>query len=187
MSSRTVLILIVVLAVAAFVLRRLIPPASVLAVERADVHFPTVSGSNLQREAFTFPRDLAGELNIVFVPFLERQQTIVNSWVPFAQETEATFPALAYYELPTIDGGSALFRMFLNEGMRAGIPDQTARERTVTLYIDTAEFMAATDINGKQEMHTLLVNRDGDILWRTTGFFDDEKGQSLLAVIQANR
>lgn len=166
---------------------RLAPNQSLLEVSRGDIHFPTVSGFNLNREEFTFPQDLAGELNILFVPFLQRQQLVVNTWIPFAQETEAAFPGVAYYELPTIDKMPSLSRMFVNEGMRAGIPDETARERTVTLYIDTSEFMVAADIPGKDQVHILLVNRSGDILWRTVGRFDATKGEALLGAIEANR
>ena len=166
---------------------RLAPNQSLLEVSREDIHFPTVSGFNLNRQEFTLPQDLAGELNILFVPFLQRQQLVVNTWIPFAQETEIAFPGVVYYELPTIDEMPSLSRMFVNEGMRAGIPDETARARTVTLYIDTGEFMKATNIPGKDEVHILLVNRNGDILWRTTGLFDDSEGEALLRAIEANR
>jgi hypothetical protein len=168
-------------------LRRVAPNQSLLEVSREDVHFPTVSGFNLNRQEFTFPQDLAAELNILFIPFLQQQQLVVNTWIPFAQDTEAAFPGVIYYELPTIDEMPSLSRMFVNEGMRAGIPDETARDRTVTLYIDTNEFMEATDILGKDDVHILLVNRSGDILWRTTGRFDETKGETLLEVIEANR
>ena len=168
-------------------LLNLAPNQSLLEVSRDDVHFPTVSGFNLNRQEFTFPEDLAGELNILFVPFLQQQQLVVNTWLPFAQEMEAAFPGVVYYELPTIDEMPSLSRMFVNEGMRAGIPDETARERTVTLYIDTGEFMEATAIRGKDEVHILLVNRSGDILWRTAGRFDEAKGQTLLEAVEANR
>lgn len=158
-----------------------------LEVGSNDVHFPTVSGFNLDREEFEFPRDFAGELNLLFVPFLQRQQLTVNTWVPFAQTLEATYPGVVYYELPTIDRRPMLSRTFINEGMRAGIPDQTARERTVTLYIDTAQFMRTTEIAGKNDVHILLVNRDGDIIWRTTGNFDEAKGAALQQAIEINR
>lgn len=188
--SRIMIVLVgLLLGVAVFggLLWRVAPNQSSLELSREEVHFPAVSGFNLNRQEFTFPRDLAGELNILFVPFLQRQQLVVNTWIPFAQETEAAFPGVVYYELPTIDEMPTLSRMFVNEGMRAGIPDETARERTITLYIDTDKFMDATDILGKDEVHVLLVNRRGDILWRTTGRFDETKGEELLGVIKANR
>jgi len=189
MLQKMIVIAVFLLSAAVFggVLWRVAPNQSLLEVSREEVHFPTVSGFNLNRQEFTFPQDLAGELNILFVPFLQRQQLVVNTWIPFAQETEAAFPGVVYYELPTIDEMPSLSRMFVNEGMRAGIPDQTARERTVTLYIDTGRFMEATDITGKDAVHIMLVNRSGDILWRTTGRFDETKGESLLEAIEANR
>ena len=96
-------------------------------------------------------------------------------------------PELAYYELPTINELPALSRTFINEGMRAGIPNAKARERTVTLYIDLARFMRALGIPSKNEVHVLLVDRQGSILWRTTGSFDEAKGRALAGAIAAHR
>ena len=158
-----------------------------LVINSERVHFPTVSGFNLERQEFEFPRDFSGELNLLFVPFLQPQQTTVNTWIPFGQELEITFPEVVYYELPTIDQMPVFARTFINEGMRAGIPDPKARQRTITLYIDTRNFMQATGISSKEEVHILLVNRQGDILWRTTGDFDQAKGAGLAKAIQANR
>jgi hypothetical protein len=92
-----------------------------------------------------------------------------------------------YYELPTINEMPGLSRMFINEGMRAGIPDQTARERTVTLYLDTAAFRRATAIPDTSQVHILLVDRAGEILWRTTGDYSPAKGDEMLDAIAAAR
>ena len=52
-----------VLVAAAFsgLLWRLAPNQSVLEASRDEVHFPTVSGFNLNRQEFTFPQDLSGD------------------------------------------------------------------------------------------------------------------------------
>jgi hypothetical protein len=147
------------------------------------VKFPTVSGSNLNRQELEFPRDFRGDLNLLFVPFLQFQQTIIDTWIPFADQLESSFPELAYYELPTINELPALSRTFINEGMRAGIPNAKARARTVTLYIDLASFMRALAIPSRNEVHVLLADRQGDILWRTTGSFDETKGSLLTDAI----
>jgi hypothetical protein len=147
------------------------------------VQFPAVSGSNLNRQELEFPRDFRGDLNLLFVPFLQPQQVVVNTWIPFADSLEASVPGFAYYELPTINELPALSRTFINEGMRAGIPNAKARERTVTLYIDLASFMRALGIPSKNEVHVLLVDRRGGILWRTTGIYDEAKGSALTGAI----
>lgn len=156
-----------------------------LSLNSNTVHFPTVSGFNLDRQELEFPHDFAGSLNLLFVPFLQYQQSIVNTWIPFAQEMEASVPEFSYYELPTINEMPMLSRTFINEGMRAGIPDQTARERTVTLYIDLPKFMQATGIPDNREVHILLVDRAGEIVWRTTGKFTPQKGQELVRILAA--
>jgi hypothetical protein len=149
------------------------------------VQFPTVSGSNLNRRELEFPRDFRGDLNLLFVPFLQPQQSVVNTWIPFADKLESSFPEIVYYELPTIDELPALSRTFINEGMRAGIPNAKARERTITLYVSTARFMRAIDISTKNDVHVLLVDRQGGILWRTTGSFDEAKGSELAKAIES--
>jgi hypothetical protein len=166
---------------------KIAPAKSKLLVMREEPHFPLVSGFNLNRKEFEFPRDFGGKLNLVIVPFQQYQQEIVNTWIPAVQEIESSFPGFIYYELPTIYKMPMLSRTFINEGMRAGIPDQTARERTITLYLDKDEFKSALAIPNEDEIHILLVNKEGAILWRATGEYTPEKGDQLLQFIQVYR
>lgn len=163
---------------------RFIPVKSKLMILRDDVHFPVVSGFNLLRQELEFPRDFGGKLNLVIVAFKQHQQLTVNTWIPFVQEVEGTFPGFIYYELPTIYKMSGISRTFINEGMRAGIPDQTARERTVTLYLDKESFKSALDISNENDIHLFLVERDGNILWRTSGKFTEDKASELITAVQ---
>ena len=78
--------------------------------------FPTVNGSNLLRQKLTLPQDLQGELNLVFIPFQQWQQSEVDSWVTLAGQLEETYKGLYYYELPTIQSKGVLYRTFINEG-----------------------------------------------------------------------
>lgn len=154
-----------------------------LRIDDAHDRFPTVSGFNLLRNEVEIPRDLATELTLLFVPFLQQQQAVVDSWIPAVQGLMAEDDNLEYFELPTIDDRSVVARTFINEGMRAGIPDESARARTVTLYIDTTAFRAALDIPSRDDVHLFLVDQSGTIRWRTTGRYDEEKATELRAAI----
>jgi hypothetical protein len=68
--------------------------------------------------------------------------------------------------------------------MRAGIPDQTARERTVTLYIDKERFNAALYIPDEEDIQLFLVDTSGRIIWREKGGFDGEKARLLHEILQ---
>jgi hypothetical protein len=69
--------------------------------------------------------------------------------------------------------------MFINEGMRAGIPNHATRERTITLYIDKRPFRDALAIPDESDITVLLFDRQGRVLWRSSGAYSPEKGEAL--------
>jgi hypothetical protein len=148
------------------------------------MQLPAVSGSNLERKKLNLPEDLEGERNLVFVAFQQWQQRQVDSWLPFARQVEEAYPELRYYELPTIQRLNVLARTFINEGMRAGIPDPVARERTITLYVDKAAFREALDLPGEENIYILLLDRRGWVLWQAEGAFTPEASESLLEALR---
>lgn len=148
------------------------------------MQFPTVSGSNLQRSKLSLPQDFQGERNLVLIAFQQWQQAQVDTWIPFARRLEETYPSVRYYELPTIQRLNAVARTLINEGMRAGIPDLVARERTITLYLDKKAFREALLLPGEDDIHVLLLDRQGRVLWRSEGAFTPEKGESLTEAIR---
>ena len=143
------------------------------------VHFPVVTSANLEGKTLTLPRDFAGERNIVFVAFLRRQQDDVDTWVPFVKQVIDRTPGVDYYELPTIKRMVAPMRWMINRGMKGGIDDRSARDRTVTLYIDKEPFKQALGSTDENTIHVLVVDRAGHVLWHATGAFDVRKGQQM--------
>ena len=141
--------------------------------------FPTVSGTNLLRQKVTLPQDFQGKLNLVFIPFEQWHQMEVDSWGALAKELEAQFDGLVYYELPTIQSRNTLYKMFINEGMRAGIPNPKTRERTITLYLDKADFRAALDMTDEEHIYILVIDRQGKEFFRARGPYSRE-GEAAL-------
>jgi hypothetical protein len=142
---------------------------------------PRVTGSNLARKKLVFPDDFAGEINLVFIAFLRQHQDAIDNWVPFVEQLAQEYPGLQYYEFPTLPRRGFIYRTFLNEGMRAGIPSEATRARTITLYLDKSAFRRALDIEGEQNMWVYLFDKSGAVLWRTEGSFTAEKGEALRA------
>jgi len=179
-----ILIIVLVIGVAGF-LWYISPAKSKMIVDSDEFQFPKVSGFNLDRQEYFFPQDFEGDLNLVVVAFQQEHQALVNTWIPFMQKLEEEYPGLIYYELPTIQEMPAISRTFINEGMRAGIPDQTARERTITLYIDKEIFKSALSIPNEQTIHLLLVEHDGGgIIWRAAGAYDDTTASDLVELLK---
>lgn len=151
------------------------------------IRFPTVTSDNLEGKTFTLPHDFSGERNVIFIAFQRQQQADIDSWLPFVTPLAARTPGVEYYELPTIYRMIAPMRWMLNRGMHAGIPDVRSRERTITLYLDKGPFKRALGIPDEKSIHVLVVNRDGDVLWRATGRFTAALGAALEQALTAPR
>ena len=150
--------------------------------------FPTVSGSNLNRQKLTLPQDFQGKLNLIFIAFEQWHQMEVDSWIPLVKELEEQAEDLVYYELPIIQSRNSLFRMFINEGMRAGIPNPKTRERTITLYTDKTKFRRALEMLDEDHIYILIVDRQGKEFFRTRGPHNREAEASLRqALLQLNK
>ena len=154
------------------------------------MQLPTVRGKNLERKQMAFPDDFTGEVNLVFIPFKRWHQDDVDGWVPLVQQLSETFPRLSYYEFPTLPESNFVYRTFLNEGMRAGIPSKATRARTITLYLDKQKFRQALDIPYEKSMWIYLFDQEGKTLWRIEGEFTEQKGKLLRTELEglfANR
>jgi len=131
--------------------------------------FPTVNGSNLLRQKLILPRDFQGKFNLIFIPFQRWHQDEVDSWGALAEDLEKKYEGLVYYELPTLQNGGSLYKIFLNEGMRAGIPNPKTRQRTITLYLDKLDFRTALDMTDEEHIYVLVVDCQGNEYFRTRG------------------
>jgi ATP10 protein len=141
--------------------------------------FPTVSGSNLLRRKLNLPQDFQGKFNLVFIAFQRWHQMEVDSWSALAEELEKQYKDLVYYELPTLQRNNFFYRTFLNEGMRAGIPNPKTREHTITLYIDKTQFRRDLGLPDEEHIYILVVDRTGKELFRARGVYSRE-GEAAL-------
>jgi hypothetical protein len=146
--------------------------------------FPEVSGRNLEGREFQLPRDFEGDVNLVLIAFQREHQAIVDSWMPAAAAWAKSYSGLRYYELPTIASGYRLFRGFIDGGMRGGIPDVDARERTITLYLDKGAFRSALGLASEETVYALVIDAEGSVAHILEGPYSDAKGAIVQRVIE---
>ena len=146
--------------------------------------FPDISGENLEKKKYNIPYDLEGDLNMVIVPFQRWHQSLVDEWSYFLNKIEESNPNFRYYEVPTLNSGYKVMRFMIDGGMRAGIPDRSIRERTITLYTNKPLFEKQLDIKSEDTIYLFLIRKNGEILWRNEGEFDAQKGDQLLETIE---
>jgi len=166
------------------------PTGALAATKRADspvAHFPSVKASNLEKRDFNLPADFEGKRNLVLVAFEREQQKDVDTWLRQMKQFEELDSGFHYYELPTIQRPGAFMRWFIDTGMRHGIPDRKARERTITLYLDKKPFLDSLLIVDQKKIYAFLVDREGNVLWKSDGDFDETKGAGLRSFLGEHR
>ncbi len=119
--------------------------------------------------------------------FQQWQQRDVDSWGELAEHLRQTLPSFEYYEFPTIQRMNFIARTFINEGMRAGIPNSATRRRTITLYLDKQPFKKALNISTEDQISVFLFDPQGNVLWRTDGPFTAEKGADLQTAVASQQ
>lgn len=170
--------------IAAFHVRaEAIVPQSMTVAQDSTLRFPVVEGSNLEGRRFSLPNDFEGELNIAIVAFRREQQGDVDTWAPFLKSIAAKHAGLKAYELPTLNRSYRIVRGFIDGGMARGIPAKATRETTITLYIDKAPFKKALNITEENCIVTLLVSREGRVLWRGDGRHSEVAAADLASAI----
>lgn len=115
------------------------------------------------------PDDLAGNLNLVFVAFLMRQQRDVDTWLEQLGDIEARAQGLAVYEVPVMRRYPQLVRDWADNGMRSGIRDPETRSHTVTVYTDRARFLKQAGLENVSQILVTLLDSNGLVLWSHEG------------------
>jgi hypothetical protein len=146
--------------------------------------FPTVRGESLSRRPFEIPAGLEGERNLVFVAFLQHQQGDIDAWMASLGDAEHRYPGLRVYEIPLLRRYPALYRRMIDGGMRAGIPDPTTRDRTITVYTDRGQFLRRVGLPDERAIWTVLLDRAGAILWSHVGPVSEKAISSLQELLE---
>lgn len=149
--------------------------------------FPSVTAPNLAGHNMRLPADFAGDLNLVLIAFQREQQADIDTWLEPGRKLMAKFPHLACYELPVIGKMNPLFRRFIAEGMRSGIPDTTARATTITLHLDKPAFRRSLQLPSEDRVYALLIDRKGAVHWRADGRCTDAAARELRDRITTTR
>ena len=157
-------------------------------VQPEPIHFPERKSTNLLNIDVNLPQDFEGAQNVVFVTFERNQQRHVDARLSFMVELEDRFPGLLTYEVPVIQHMNDLAELFVRQGMRLDIDGFDERTRTIPLFANKEMFKRQLGIPSADNIHILLLDDTGQVLWRTSGPMSPQTVQQLLQeIIYQNR
>jgi len=146
--------------------------------------FPTLGGTNLEKQDIALPTELPGKANLIIFGFVQDHQEDINTWIPRCEELEREVAGFRFFEVPFLAGQYRLIRFWIDGGMRRGIPDRAARERTITVYGGRSAAMRQLGITDLGKIYAFLIRPSGEVLWRSEGRWSQEKDTALRAALK---
>jgi hypothetical protein len=125
---------------------------------------PQMEAADLNGRIMTIPQDLRGSPRLLIVAFEEEQQKEIDRLLPLIEAAKNDAPGLSVWELPLIDDPGPIGRFFIENGMKAGIPDEAMRARVISLYVkDRRALAAALGLGPEQIVYLVALDANGNV------------------------
>ena len=153
--------------------------------------FPAVVGRTLLGADVALPAGFPADRTLAVVAFQRGQQSRVDRWIeravaagvpPTTSGATGSIP-IGVVEVPVLSTQWRPVRRFIDGGMTAGIGDPDVLARTITVYTDVGAFQRFLAIPSSNDVHALVVARDGTVLARGCGDPDDESWAAIAACL----
>ena len=143
--------------------------------------FPPLTSFSLDKQKVSLPAGMEGQTDLLLLSFEPEQQKDVDSWMPAAQALQHASFNFRYYQLPVFGRENFLFRWWETSSMRSAQTDPETWHWIVPLFVDRQKFLHDLDIPNDKQVVALLVDRQGHVLWRSTGPMTGDKRASLMS------
>lgn len=147
------------------------------------VVFPGILAYSLDKSRVILPNDLEGNLNLLLISFEPEQQKDIDTWFPAAQALQHTDFNFRWYRLPVSNRENFVFRWWENSSMRSDETDPETWHWIIPLYVNKDDFRRTLQIPNEHDVVTLLTDKQGRVLWRTSGPMTPQKRLSLLSAV----
>lgn len=139
---------------------------------------PTIATKRLDQQPIVLPGQLPARRSLALVAYTRHQREEVQSWIRgMALESEGAIP---WFRLSVInDPGSDVARSVVEQKLLERHPRDTDRSRLVPVFTNREAFARAAGMSGTEHAAVLVVDRDGHVLARAEGPFDEAKAQAL--------
>jgi hypothetical protein len=146
--------------------------------------FPPLTAYNLNKQKVTLPGGMAGRTDLLLISFAPEQQKAMESWLPAAQALQHTDFQFRYYELPVEGRENLVFRWWDTSSLRSDQNDPEIWPWVVPLFVDRRKLMHELNIPNAKQVVALLVDQQGQILWRASGPMTPQLRMGLMAAVQ---
>ena len=158
---------------------------SIAAPNEASVmgRFPSLSAQRLDKIPVPIPEGLPADRTLALITFKGAQREQVERWINGLQLRSNT--TLAWMRMPVLDDpGHAAGRSAIENRLLAKYPSAGDRAQMVPVFTDRAAFIRQAGLDNANQVHVVVVRRNGEVLARAGGEYDADKAEALLETLR---
>jgi hypothetical protein len=146
---------------------------------------PSMTAKRLDQQTITLPQGLPAGRTLALVTFQgSRHRGEIQSWIRGLQLNQDS--AIVWLKMPVLkDPGNEPDRAVIENRLLARHTSVSERARLLPLFTDRDAFVRAVGLSGSDHAWVLVIDRDGQVLARVEGEFDESKGQALRETLLA--
>jgi hypothetical protein len=145
---------------------------------------PELTAKRLDQQRVVIPGGLPAGRSLALVAYTKSQRAEIDSWIQglrLDQDSE-----IAWFRMPVLnDPGDESARSAIESKLLERHPTQHARARLVPVFTDRDAFIRAAGLSGTHHASVLVLTREGKILARAEGLYDEKKAQALRETLLA--
>ena len=143
---------------------------------------PTLTAKRLDQQRVVLPHSLTADRTLALVAFNQNQRAEIDSWVKGLGLRQD--PSISWFKMPVLDDPG-------NEDARSAIEIRllarhtSERARFVPVFTNRDAFIRAAGLSGADHASVLILNREGKVLARAEGQYDEQKAMALRETLVA--
>ncbi|HSI52738.1 MAG: hypothetical protein ACAH21_09405 [Ramlibacter sp.] len=145
---------------------------------------PSLTAKRLDQQRVTLPQGLTADRTLAIVAFQRSHRPEVDSWIQGLRLDRD--PSIPWFKMPVFnDPGTEVARSDIENKMLERHTTESARARLVPVFTDRAAFMRAAGLSSTDHAWVLVLNREGKVLARAEGHYNEDKAAALRETLLA--
>jgi hypothetical protein len=145
---------------------------------------PSLIAKTLGQRPMSVPADLPSERTLAVITFKRTQKEHADSWIEGLNLKND--PSIKWIRMPVVnDPGTPEGREEIQNRLLGRYTAEADRDNLLPVFVDRKNFIRSAGLSSADQAVVVVLNRQGEVLARVEGAFDETKAANLRETLRA--